>query len=217
MKKMLIVGLILAATATAFAVLPIYDAGGTVIKGVAAGVASTDAVNVAQLNAAAFGGSGGSISCGQLPALSGGVTSSAGSCVTTAASVPSSAISDSTTVGRSMLTAASAAAQAALWGTSLPTLGTDIPDANTTISISGGSSYKMPTATAARVVTLGTSGSPLTNEAIRVNVTRTSAFAITIQDDASTSLIVVPASVKGTVVANYSGTHFAAPVFVRTQ
>jgi len=124
-----------------------------------------------------------------------------------------------TTAGVNMLTAATAKAQAALWNARLPVDGTAIGDADTTVNVSGGSRYTMATVTAARVVTFGVSGSPVSGaEVMRVDVTRTSAFTVTFKDDAGTTLVVCPASVPCSVVVKHDGTsHFANPSLVRIQ
>jgi len=96
-----------------------------------------------------------------------------------------------------------------------PIDGTDIPDAPTTISVDGGSRYFMRSATATRIITLGTDGSPVAGEQITVNVVRDDAFTVVFKDDNSTSLITVPASVKMSVSFRFDGTHFASPVAVR--
>ncbi len=125
----------------------------------------------------------------------------------------------STTVGNNMGQAASAKAQAALWSATLPVQGTNIPDADTTINVSGGSQYTIPTVTANRVVTFGVSGTPVSGaEVMRANVTRTSAITVTFKDDAGTTLVVCPASVACAVVVKHDGTaHFANPSLVRIQ
>jgi len=121
------------------------------------------------------------------------------------------------TAGTNMLQAASAKAQAALWNAYLPVHGT-IGDADTTVNVSTASQYTMATVTANRVVTFGVSGSPVSGvEVMRVDVTRTSAFAVTFKDDAATTLAVCPASVPCSVVVKHDGTHFANPSLVRIQ
>jgi hypothetical protein len=131
--------------------------------------------------------------------------------------IPSSAITDATAAGIAMLDAATAVAQAALLGSTIPTAGTNIPDADTTVSLAGGAHYIMPTATAARIVTLGTSGSPSSGEVILIDFTRTNAFTVTVKDDAGTTLFQVPASVKMTLTASWDGAHFSNARAIRIQ
>lgn len=123
-----------------------------------------------------------------------------------------------TTAGTNMYDAADVKSQAALWNARLPVDGGTISDADTTINVSGGSRYTMPTTTANRVVTFGVSGSPVSGaEVMRVDVTRTSAFTVTFKDDASTTLVVCPASTRCSVVVKHDGTHFANPSLMRIQ
>lgn len=114
--------------------------------------------------------------------------------------------------------AASAAAAAAPPSTALSAVqGDDIPDADTTVDVTGGSRYALPVASASRVITLDTPGSPLTGQKLIVDVLRTDATTVTFKDDAGTTLLVVPASVFMTVEATFDGTHFANATAVRIQ
>jgi hypothetical protein len=128
-------------------------------------------------------------------------------------------ITDATTVGRSMLTAATAVAQAELLGSEIPTAGTNLADANATIAIGGGAQYVLPAATltANRVITLGVTGSPITGETIAILRRGTEAFSLTIQDDAATSLLVMPASTRFAGYFRYNGTHYVLASAIRTQ
>ncbi len=113
--------------------------------------------------------------------------------------------------------AADAKALAVTLGTTIPVLGTPIPDADTAISVAGGSHYTMASASASRIITIGNTGSPLTGEAVIIDINRTSAFAIVIKDNAGTTLLTVPASVKMTVSAAFDGANFASARACRIQ
>jgi hypothetical protein len=136
-----------------------------------------------------------------------------------ASSAVAANITDASAVGRSMLTAATAVAQAELLGSEIPTAGTNLADANATITIAGGAQYILPAATltANRVITMGVTGSPLTGETIAIFRRGTEAFTLTIQDDAATSLFVIPASTRFTVFLRYSGSHWVLSSAVRIQ
>jgi len=139
--------------------------------------------------------------------------------VAMASSAIAANITDATTAGRSMLTAATAVAQAELLGSEIPTAGTNLTDANATLTIAGGAQYVLPAATltANRVLTLGVTGSPLTSETIAILRRGTEAFSLTVQDDAATSLLVMPASTKMAAYFRYNGTHFVVASSVRIQ
>lgn len=125
----------------------------------------------------------------------------------------------STAYGRSLLTLASAVADAESLGSEIPTAGSNLSDANATITIAGGAQYVLPAATltANRVLTLGVTGSPLTGEIISVLRRGTEAFTYTIQDDAATVLFTMPVSTRFAAYFRYNGTHFTLSSAVRIQ
>lgn len=124
-----------------------------------------------------------------------------------------------TAYGRGLLTLASAVADAESLGSEIPTQGTNLTDANATITIAGGAQYVLPAATltANRVLTLGVTGSPLTGEIMAVLRRGTEAFTLTVQDDAATVLFTMPASTKFAAYFRFSGTHFVLSSAVRIQ
>ena len=138
----------------------------------------------------------------------------------TLATTPTAAnITDASAVGRSMLTAATAVLQAEGLGSEIPTAGTNLGDANATLTIAGGAQYILPAATltANRVITLGVTGSPITTDTIVILRRGTEAFTLTVQDDAATLLVVMPASTRMAAYFRYNGTHFVATSSVRIQ
>ena len=124
-----------------------------------------------------------------------------------------------TTYGRSLLTLASAVADAESLGSEIPTAGTNLTDANASINIGGGAQCVLPAATLTtnRVLTLAVTGSPLTGEIMAVLRRDTTANTYTIQDDAGTTLFVMPASTKFAAYFRFSGTHFVLSSAVRIQ
>jgi hypothetical protein len=106
-------------------------------------------------------------------------------------------------------------ALAGLLGTSVPITGTAIPDADSSVSISGGSHYVMATASAARAVTLLDTGSPVTGETIVVDVTRLSSSTVTIKDSTAATLFAVPPLVQMKVKLTFNGTHFVFSEAIR--
>lgn len=117
------------------------------------------------------------------------------------------------------LAATTAVAEAELLGSEIPTAGTALTNANASITIAGGAQYVLPAATltAGRVLTLGTGGTPLTGETLVVLRRDATAFTYTIQDDASTSLLVMPASVRMAAYFRYDGTHYVLSAAIRIQ
>ena len=110
---------------------------------------------------------------------------------------PASAdISDSTASGRAMLTAATAAAQAALLGGVILVPGTNLTDANATIAVGGGTDYRLPasTLTTARTLTLGDTGAA-GKRAIQVRVESQGSNYV-IQDSAATTLLTVSSGTR---------------------
>lgn len=109
--------------------------------------------------------------------------------------------------------------RAELLGSEIPTAGADLGDANATITIAGGAQYILPAATltANRVITLGVTGSPITGETIAILRRGTEAFTLTVQDDAATSLLVMPASMRLAAYFRFNGTHFVLASAIRIQ
>jgi hypothetical protein len=106
---------------------------------------------------------------------------------------------------------ATPAAVAAYVGSAVAVAGAALADAAATLTVAGGNCYTMPagTLTAARVLTLGTGGTPLAGEVITVIRLDAGAFTLTLQDDAGTVLTVLPASTKAIASGRWNGTHFA--------
>jgi hypothetical protein len=124
-----------------------------------------------------------------------------------------------TTAGRDLISVSSHVSQAQILGSEIPTAGADLGDANATITIAGGAQYILPAATltANRVLTLGVTGSPITGETIAILRRGTEAFTLTVQDDAATSLLVMPASTRLAAYFRYNGTHFVLASAIRIQ
>jgi hypothetical protein len=105
-----------------------------------------------------------------------------------------------------------AATLAAYLGSAVAVAGAALGDASATLTVAGGNCYTLPAATpltAARVLTLGVGGTPLTGEVITVIRLGLGAFTLTLQDDAGTVLTVLPASTKAIASGRWNGTHFA--------
>lgn len=89
------------------------------------------------------------------------------------------------------------------------TKGTNLTNANQTLTVAGGNSYQQVTAlTASRTKTLGVTGSPTTGEIIRIIRTDGAAFTLVVVDDAATTLYTFPVSVNRAADFRYDGTHF---------
>lgn len=92
-----------------------------------------------------------------------------------------------------------------------PVIGSPLTDADTSINISEGSQRILPegTLTADRVLTLDVSGSPITGESICIVRLDTVPQTYTINDDASTTLVVLPStSIRYTAYFKFDGTHY---------
>lgn len=115
--------------------------------------------------------------------------------------------------------AASAVAQAELLGSEIPTQGSNLTDANATVTIADGAQQVLAagTLTTNRVLTLGVTGSPITGETKTIIRRDVSAFTYTIQDDTSASLFVMPASTKFAAYFRFNGLHFTLASAVRIQ
>jgi hypothetical protein len=100
-----------------------------------------------------------------------------------------------------------------------PAQGTTIVDADATIAVGGGSQYSLTSVTASRAVTFGVTGSPVNGEVMRLDVMRTEAFTIVCKDDAGTTKLTVPASVRAVVTAVFDSVsgHFSGFQMVRVQ
>ena len=104
-------------------------------------------------------------------------------------------------------------------GAEMLTQGKDITDANQTILLSEGARHvcQEGTLTANRVIVIGKTDSPDTDEMIGIVRFDTSAFTLTINDDAGTLIYVMPASQRKAVYCKYDGTHYGTPAIARIQ
>lgn len=125
----------------------------------------------------------------------------------------------STLLSVSGVPSGNAVALAESLGSEIPTAGANLTDANAAITITGGAQYVLPagTLTANRVLTLNVTGAPITGEEIVVLRRDSGAFTYTINNDAATALIVLPASTRFAAYFRFDGTHFALAGAVRIQ
>lgn len=88
--------------------------------------------------------------------------------------------------------------------------GANLTDANLSKDVSNGSEFTLPTATltASRTLTLAVTGSPVTNQIIRVTRLDVTANTYVVKDDAATTLLTFPVSLKGAADFKFNGTHF---------
>lgn len=121
--------------------------------------------------------------------------------------------------GLSLLAITSAKALAEALGSEIPTQGTNLGDADATISIAGGSLYVLPAFTLStnRVITLSTIGSPIVGDTIAIFRRGIEASTLTVQDDAATSLLVIPAGIRMAGFFRWSGSHYTLSSAVRIQ
>jgi len=109
--------------------------------------------------------------------------------------------------------------QANFYGSEIPTSSAPLADANATITVAAGAQYVMAdgTMTANRVITLGTSGSPLTGEMIAILRRDTGAYTLTVNDDAASALVVLPASRRYAAYFRFDGTHYVLSGAIRIK
>ncbi len=107
--------------------------------------------------------------------------------------------------------------------------GNDIPDdvsqgvllgdSSPTLTVAGGNLYTLPSTvalTANRTITLGVTGAA-TGELIAVRRRETSAFTLTVKDDAATTLFTFAAGLLREAGFQFDGTHFVFVGYVRLQ
>lgn len=117
------------------------------------------------------------------------------------------------------ISGAGAVAMAESLGSEIPTQGANLTDADVTINISQGAQRVLPAATltANRIVTLGTTGSPITGESIAILRRDSTAFTLTIKNNAGTTLIVLPVSTRFAAYFQYSGSDWILSSAIRAQ
>lgn len=89
-------------------------------------------------------------------------------------------------------------------------LGAALTDANLSKDVSNGAEFVLPigTLTASRTLTLAVTGSPITNQVIRVTRYDATANTYLVKDDAATTLLTFPVSVRAAADFKFNGTHF---------
>jgi hypothetical protein len=88
--------------------------------------------------------------------------------------------------------------------------GAALTNADLSKDVAAGSEFTLPAATlsASHVLTLAVTGSPITNQIIRVTRLDVTANTYVVKDDAATTLLTFPASTKGMAEFKFNGTHF---------
>lgn len=88
--------------------------------------------------------------------------------------------------------------------------GAALTNADLSKDVSNGSEFTLPAATlaASHILTLAITGSPITNQIIRVTRLDVTANTYVVKDDAATTLLTFPVSLKGTADFKFNGTHF---------
>ncbi len=101
---------------------------------------------------------------------------------------------------------------ARLLGSEIGVAGSNLTDADATLTVAGGNDYAIPpaTLTANRAATMGVTGSPFDGEIISVRRRGTEAFTYTLKDDTGTAIFIMPASTKLAADCRYNATsgHF---------